>query len=80
MARQEDGRIYADFAHALREDYPDTAQVFVAMAAEEAEHRRQLIDLFAARLGDHIPLVRRQDVKGNVARRNLNGICRSPSR
>jgi rubrerythrin len=66
---EEDGRIYADFAHSLREDYPDTAQMFVDMAAEESEHRRQLIDLFVSRFGDHIPLVRRQDVRGNVARK-----------
>ncbi len=38
---EEDGRIYADFAEGLREDYPDTAQVFTDMAAEEDEHRRQ---------------------------------------
>ena len=66
---EEDGRIYADFAHGLRDDYPDTAKVFVDMAAEENEHRRQLIALFAGRFGDHIPLVRRGDVRGNVARK-----------
>ena len=66
---EEDGRIYADFAQALRADYPDTARVFDDMAAEENEHRRQLIDTFKARFGDHIPLVRRQDVKGNIARK-----------
>ena len=66
---EEDGRIYADFAHALRGDYPDTARVFDAMAVEENGHRRQLIDTFTSRFGDHIPLVRRQDVKGNIARK-----------
>ena len=66
---EEDGRIYADFAHSLRDEYPDTAQMFVDMAAEESEHRRQLIETFVARFGDHIPLIRRQDVKGNVARK-----------
>ena len=66
---EEDGRILADFAHSLRDDYPDTAKVFSDMAAEEGEHRRQLIDVFVARFGDHIPLVRRQDVRGNVARK-----------
>jgi rubrerythrin len=68
---EEDGRIYADFAHSLREEYPETAQMFVDMAAEESEHRRQLIDLFVSRFGDHIPLIRRQDVRGNVARKPL---------
>lgn len=66
---EEDGRIFNDFAHSLREDYPDTAQMFSDMGSEENEHRRQLIDLFVARFGDHIPLVRRQDVRGNVARK-----------
>ena len=66
---EEDGRIFADFAHALHEDYPDTARMFVDMAGEEGEHRRQLIDLFVSRFGEHIPLVRRQDVKGNVPRK-----------
>jgi rubrerythrin len=68
---EEDGRIYADFAHSLREEYPDTSKVFVDMAAEESEHRRQLIDTFANRFGDHIPLVRRQDVRGTIARKPL---------
>jgi rubrerythrin len=66
---EEDGRIYVDFAHALRDDYPDTAAVFDDMAAEESGHRRQLIDLFQTRFGDHIPLIRRQDVRGNIARK-----------
>src|SRR4029077_10090849 len=30
------------------------------------EHRRQLIELYRERFGEHIPLVRRQDVKGFV--------------
>ena len=66
---EEDGRIFADFAHSMRADYPDTAQMFVDMAAEESEHRRQLIDLYASRFGDHIPLIRRLDVRGNVRRK-----------
>ena len=39
------------------------------MAEEENAHRRRLIDLFADRFGPHIPLVRRADVKGNLARK-----------
>ena len=66
---EEDGRILADFAHSLRDDYPDTARVFSDMAAEEGEHRRHLIDLFVTRFGEHIPLVRRQDVRGNPVRK-----------
>ncbi|MCB1548586.1 MAG: rubrerythrin, partial [Hyphomicrobiaceae bacterium] len=33
-------------------------------AEEENEHRRWLIDLFREKFGEHIPLIRRQDVKG----------------
>ena len=61
---EEDGRIYSDYANALREDYPASAKVFEEMADEENEHRRRLIDLFVAKFGDHIPLVRRQDIRG----------------
>lgn len=67
---EEDGRVYADFAYAFRDDYPDTAKMFVDMAAEESEHRRQLIDTFQTRFGDHIPFVRRQEVRGNVVRKS----------
>jgi rubrerythrin len=68
-SEEEDGRIYADFAEGLRENYPASAHVFTDMAAEESEHRRLLIDLYVQKFGDHIPLVRRQDVRGWVQRR-----------
>ena len=66
---EEDGRIYADYALALREDYPTSAKVFEAMADEENEHRRTLIELFREKFGEHIPLIRRQDIKGTIVRR-----------
>ena len=68
---EEDGRIYADYANELREDYPASSKVFLEMAAEENEHRRRLIDTFVAKFGDHIPLVRRQDIRGNIQRRPI---------
>src|SRR5437870_8626523 len=34
------------------------------MEAEEDNHRRQLIDEFRRRFGEHIPLIRREEVKG----------------
>jgi erythrin-vacuolar iron transport family protein len=70
-SEEEDGRIYADFAEGLGEEYPDTSRIFSAMAAEESEHRRMLIDLYVSKFGDHIPLVRRQDVRGFVQRKKL---------
>lgn len=70
-SEEEDGRIYADFAESLREDYPDSARVFDDMAEEESGHRRMLIDSYVERFGNHIPLVRRQDVRGAVERKSV---------
>ena len=66
---EEDGRIYGDFVDGLRETYPATAQMFEEMQAEESEHRRSLIEMYRQRFGEHIPLIRRHDVKGFVTRR-----------
>jgi rubrerythrin len=66
---EEDGRIYADFADGLREDYPATAKLFEEMREEESGHRAALIQTYRERFGEHIPLIRRQDVKGFVQRR-----------
>jgi rubrerythrin len=65
-AEEEDARIYADYADGLKDAYPASAQVFTEMAAEENEHRRRLIELHRAKFGEHIPLIRRQDVRGFV--------------
>ena len=70
-SEEEDGRIYADFADGLREEHPDTANIFSDMAREEDEHRRSLIDLYSSKFGNHIPLVRRNDVRGFVQRKKL---------
>lgn len=66
---ETDGRIYADFAARLKNDYPATAQIFKEMEAEEENHRRQLIDEYRRRFGEHIPLIRREDVRGFVTRK-----------
>lgn len=63
-AEEEDARIYADYAEGLKADFPASAKVFNEMAAEENEHRRQLIELHRAKFGEHIPLIRRHDVRG----------------
>jgi erythrin-vacuolar iron transport family protein len=68
---EEDARIFADFAHGLRERYPATAGLFDDMAAEESEHRASLFETYRERFGEHIPLIRREDVKGFVQRRSL---------
>lgn len=68
-AEEEDGRIYHDFAEALRKDFPSSADLFMRMAEEESGHRHRLIDLYRQRFGEHIPLIRRQDVRGFLVRR-----------
>lgn len=66
---EEDSRVYADFADGLKDNYPASAKVFIEMQAEESRHRQRLIDLYQQRFGDHIPLIRAQDVKGFVERK-----------
>ena len=66
---EEDGRVYADFADGLRSTYPDTAKIFDQMREEESGHRASLIETYRNRFGEHIPLIRRQDVKGFIQRR-----------
>lgn len=63
---EEDGRIYLDIAEGLRAEYPGSAKVFEEMAAEEGTHRRKLLDLYREKFGEHIPLVRRTDVRGFI--------------
>ena len=66
---EEDGRIYGEFADALRESYPSTAAIFEEMRNEEAVHRDRLLAMFRQRFGDHIPPIRREDVRGFLQRR-----------
>ena len=66
---EEDARIYADLAEGLQEHYPAAAEEFRRMRADEDGHRHRLLDLYKQKFGEHIPLIRRQDVKGFVRRR-----------
>lgn len=68
-AEEEDAHIYRDFAESLREEFPSSAELFERMATEEDGHRHRLIELYRAKFGEHIPLIRRQDVKGFYTRR-----------
>jgi len=67
-SEEDDARIYGDVADGLRPDYPASAKVFDEMQAEEVDHRRRLFALYRTRFGEHIPLIRRQDVKGFLQR------------
>jgi erythrin-vacuolar iron transport family protein len=74
-SEEEDGRIYGEFADGLRESYPATSQMFEEMRAEEANHRDRLIAMYRDRFGDHIPPIRRENVKGFL-RRNPTWLVR----
>lgn len=63
-AEEEDAHVYRDMAEQVRASFAATAKVFEDMAAEEDEHRRMLIDMYRTKFGEHIPLVRREDVDG----------------
>ena len=67
----EDSRIYRGFAEGLREPFPASAKVFDEMAVEEVRHRTMLFDLYHSKFGEYLPLIRRQDVKGFIAKRAL---------
>jgi rubrerythrin len=71
QAEEEDGRIYADLAERVRHDYPDTAKSLKAMHDEEDGHRHRLIELYRQKFDEHIPLIRRQDVRGFITRKPL---------
>ena len=70
-AEEEDGRIYNDLVERMREEYPATAKIFSEMAGEESEHRHKLLELYREKFGEHIPLVRRQDVRGFLTRKAI---------
>lgn len=70
-AEEEDSRIYTEFATRLAATYPGSASLFQGMAAEENEHRRQLLDLYVSRFGDHLVPIRREHVRGFLTRKPL---------
>jgi rubrerythrin len=66
---EEDERIYDNFVDGLKEQYPASANIFRGMAQEEAGHRHRLIEFYRSKFGEHIPLIRREDVGGFVKRK-----------
>src|SRR5262249_23593492 len=66
---EDDERAYADYAERLRPTFPASAAVFDGMRAEETLHRTRLITLYHDRFGEHIPNIRREDIRGFVRRR-----------
>ncbi len=70
-SEEDDARIYRGYAERLRADFPQTAQMFEAMAEEEDGHRQRLIAMHQRRFGDTIPLIRREHVNGFYDRRPI---------
>ena len=68
---EEDSRIYQTFAGKLRDQYPASATVFDTMAEEERSHRQTLYDAYRERFGEHLPPIRREDVRGFLKRRSV---------
>ena len=66
---EEDARIYEDFADGLQENYPEQAGKFREMRREEDSHRHRLLEHYKSKFGDHVPHIRRQDVRGFVNRK-----------
>ncbi len=73
---EEDSRIYRDFAQGLRDEYPTSAKVFDEMADEEVHHRTMLYDLYRKKFGEHLPLIRRNDVKDFIPHKSTPWLTR----
>ena len=68
ISSEEDAaRAYEMFAHEMAMDFPASAKVFTEMAAEEVNHADRLKAVYTQKYGDHIPLIRRGEVKGFAA-------------
>lgn len=68
---EEDERFYTDLSEAIRQDFPSSAVMFDGMKNEESIHRHRLIEMFRQKFGEHIPYIRRQDVKGFLERKSI---------
>jgi rubrerythrin len=68
---EEDARIYDNYAEGLKESHPGLAEQFRQIRAEEDGHRHRLLDLYRQKFGEHVPLIRREDVKGFVRRKPI---------
>lgn len=70
-SEEEDSRIYETFADQCRENFPASTRLFEEMAAEERGHRADLYELYRKRFGEHLPAIRRDDVRGFLRRKPI---------
>ena len=68
---EEDVRIYRDLAEKVRARFSGIASILDSMQGEESSHRGRLYEFYVTRFGQHIPYLRRHDVKGFVRRQPL---------
>jgi erythrin-vacuolar iron transport family protein len=68
---EEDSRIYQTFAEACEAQFPASAKIFNEMAEDERGHRRGLFALYRERFGEHLPPIRREDVRDFLQRRPM---------
>src|SRR5690349_16179556 len=61
---EERRRMYGDFAEALRDSSPAYAELLDELSCGGSARRQRLVEFFTRRFGPHIPLVRRNDVRG----------------
>jgi rubrerythrin len=68
---EEDARIFDELADGLRDRFPEQAEKFRELGREEDTHRHRLLEVYRSRFGEHIPHIRREDVRGFIKRRPL---------
>jgi rubrerythrin len=68
---EEHARIFDDFADQLYSNHPQQADKFKEMRRQEDDHRHRLLDLYRLRFGEHLPLIRREDIRGFVKTRPI---------
>jgi rubrerythrin len=68
---EEDAKIYEDFAEGLEKNYPEQAAKFRKLRHDEDGHRHRLLELYKSKFGEHVPHIRRQDVRGFVDRKPI---------
>lgn len=70
-SEEDDSRIYSEFSERLKEKYPATSRTLITMRDEELDHAHRLMNSFKTSYGEHLPFIRRQDVKGFITRKPL---------
>lgn len=68
-SEEEDSRIYQTFADRCRENFPASTKMFEEMAQEERDHRNRLYHVYNEKFGEHLPAIRRDDVRGFLKRK-----------